>query len=73
MCVSFKTVESHYGRKNIKYQYLPSSLTLLSMHQCTSLGSDEKNYTPISYNTYHTITQLKQFDTRIEPSGLIHL
>ena len=54
----FKTVESHYVRKNSAAQYLPGTLDMATMHRLyLTNGSDEGELNPVSYSAYRTIFQ----------------
>ena len=55
----FKTVESHYVRRNSQFQYLPSTLDVASMHRMYVTWCTENNYKPATYNTYRTIFKEK--------------
>ena len=55
----FKTVESHYVRKDTKFQYLPSTLSIKTMHRMYKIWCDESNSNPVIYDTYRTIVNEK--------------
>ena len=40
----FLTVESHYVRKDVKYQYFPEELTVKEMHRMYKKWCDNKGY-----------------------------
>ena len=55
----FKTVESHYVRKNSNYQYLSTTLDIATMHRLYVKWCAEKNCTSASYFTCRIIVKEK--------------
>ena len=51
----FKVVESHYVRKESKYQYLPDTLNISEMHRMYTEWCDEQGINAEKYAFYNTL------------------
>ena len=55
----FKCVESHYVRKEVKWQYLPEELTVKEMHRMYVEYCAEMKTEPESYTFYHYVFTIR--------------
>ena len=56
---SFKTVESHYGRKKSSRQYLSSNLSVAKMYEMYLVHCNERQIAPVSKTFYREIFNTK--------------
>lgn len=61
----FKVVESHYVRKDTKYQYLPDDLNITRMHQMYVQWCEEKNFVAENYAFYKRVFN-EHFDLKFQ-------
>ena len=55
----FKTVPSHYCRKDTQYEFLPRRLNKSKMHRLNVSWCDKKGFRPVNKDTYRTIFREK--------------
>lgn len=52
---TFQVLESHYVRKESKYEYLPLGLTITAMHRMYNECQETKNYPEVTYQFYASV------------------
>ena len=53
--MQFQVLESHYVRKESKYEYLPLGLSIAEMHRMYNEWRETKEYPKVTYNFYATV------------------